>query len=36
MESSEYDTGPKLNKTDLLIVVIVGVGCLVGMIWGLT
>jgi hypothetical protein len=36
MESFDYDTGPKLNKTDLLIAVIVGIVCIVGMIWGLT
>jgi len=34
MEAEGYDYGPKINKNDVIAMIIVGIVSILGMIWG--
>ncbi|VEF46280.1 Uncharacterised protein [Bacillus freudenreichii] len=36
IEASSYDFGPPLNRLDAIGIILVGVVCIVGLIWGMS
>ncbi|MDR0519576.1 MAG: hypothetical protein LBG82_05950 [Clostridiales Family XIII bacterium] len=36
MESPEYDSGPRLDRRDLIVVIVIAAVCIGGMVWGLS